>query len=391
MSGFTSLGEEFDRLFITDSEIVDRYVGNLLWDAGDNAFGQLGDNTTVDHTVFRSMVTNSSDWYKISKGVGSLTLSAIKTDGTLWLWGRNTVGQLGDNTITQRNSPVQTITGGTNWKQVSGGYFHTVAIKKDGTLWSWGYNYSGQLGLGYYAALNKGNSSPIQISGGGTNWKQVSGGVYHTAAIKTDGTLWTWGHNTWGQLGQGTTANTNVPAETISGGSDWNIISCGFHTAAIKTDGTLWLWGRNDTGQLGINSIANTSTPVQVTGGGTNWKQVSGGVYHTAAIKTDGTLWLWGLNSFGQLGINSTANTSTPVQVIGGGTNWKQVYCGAYHTAAIKTDGTLWTWGRNNVSQLGDNTLVSKSSPIQPYNVQGLNWVDLMTGADTTYGLISNY
>jgi alpha-tubulin suppressor-like RCC1 family protein len=199
----------------------------------------------------------------------------------LWLWGRNQYGQLGVNDIVHRSSPIQTIAGGTNWKQVSSGGYHTAAIKTDGTLWSWGVNGDGQLGINDIVH----RSSPVQTIAGGTNWKLVSGGLYHTAAI--------------------------------------------------KTDGTLWLWGRNQYGQLGVNDRTSRSSPVQTIAGGTNWKQVSGGFYHTAAIKTDGTLWLWGRNSYGQLGINDRTSRSSPVQTIAGGTNWKQVSSGWYHTAAI--------------------------------------------------------
>jgi alpha-tubulin suppressor-like RCC1 family protein len=212
-------------------------------------------------------------------------------------------------------------------------------------LWLWGYNNFGQLGDNTIA----GKSSPVQTISAGTNWKLVGGGFYHTAAIKTDGTLWTWGRNSFGQLGDNTAVNNSSPVQTIAGGTNWKQVSGGgFHTAAIKTDGTLWLWGRNDNGQLGDNTIAGKSSPVQTIAGGTNWKLVGGGWYHTAAIKTDGTLWTWGRNTYGQLGDNTVANKSSPVQTIAGGTNWKQVSCGANHTtAAIKTDGTLWTWGQN--------------------------------------------
>ena len=161
--------------------------------------------------------------------------------------------------------------------------------------------------------------------------------MYHTAAIKTDGTLWSWGLNSSGQLGDNTRTNKSSPVQTIAGGTNWKQVASGgqYHTAAIKTDGTLWLWGNNGNGRLGDNTTTNKSSPVQTIAGGTNWKQVAGGRYHTAAIKTDGTLWLWGFNSSGQLGGNTTIDKSSPVQTIAAGTNWKQVASGAYHTAAI--------------------------------------------------------
>ena len=202
----------------------------------------------------------------------------------LWLWGENSYGALGDNTSASKSSPVQTISGGTNWKQVACGAIHTAAIKTDGTLWTWGYNYYGALGDNTTTS----KSSPVQTIAAGTNWKQVSCGYYHTAAIKTDGTLWTWGYNYYGQLGNNTTGHKSSPVQTIAGGTNWTQVSCGSsHTAAIKTDGTLWIWGRNNSGQLGDNTTTNKSSPVQTLSGGTNWKQVAGGQGQTAAIYFD--------------------------------------------------------------------------------------------------------
>ena len=299
----------------------------------------------------------------------------------LWGWGLNGNGQLGNNIQGANSSPIQTIAGGTNWKYVFCGNQHVTSIKTDGTLWTWGYNGFGQLGDN--TAVDK--SSPVQVTGGGTNWKQVSCGYYHTAAIKTDGTLWIWGYNLYGQLGDNTAVNKSSPVTTSITGSTWVDIASGrYHTIAIKTDGTLWTWGYNFSGQLGLNDTTSRSTPVQEVTGGTNWKQVSSGVFYTAAIKKDGTLWSWGNNGNGQLGINSTANTSTPVQTVAGGTNWKQLSCGGFYTAAIKTDGTLWLWGNNGNGQLGDNTIVTRSTPVQVTG-GGTNWIHVACGGAHTF------
>ena len=216
-------------------------------------------------------------------------------------------------------------------------YFMTTTDLIDrfavGGLWVCGYNGYGELGDS--TITNK--SSPVQTIAGGTNWKQVATGYYHTAAIKTDGTLWTCGYNGYGQLGDSTITNKSSPVQTITGGTNWKQVACGyFHTAVIKTDGTLWLWGYNLDGQLGDSTITNKSSPVQTIAGGTNWKQVAGGSDHTAAIKTDGTLWTCGYNGSGQLGDSTNTSKSSPVQTITGGTNWKQVAGSQYHTAAIQ-------------------------------------------------------
>jgi alpha-tubulin suppressor-like RCC1 family protein len=295
----------------------------------------------------------------------------------LMMWGDNTYGQLGDNTTIKRSSPVQTVTFGANWKQVACGWRTTAAIKADGTLWTWGQNYAG---LGDNTTNSY--SSPVQTVAFGTNWKQVACGRYHTAAIKTDGTLWCWGDNNFGGLGDNTGDRRSSPVQTITYAKNWKQVACGwYHTAAIKTDGTLWIWGRNYIGELGDNTTIDRSSPVQTVAGGTNWKQAACGWTHTAAIKTDGTLWIWGLNNYGQLGYNTATNKSSPTQTVAGGTNWKQVACGNYHTAAIKTDGTLWCWGWNN--GLGDNTAVNKSSPVQTV-AGGTNWKQVSAGSDHT-------
>ena len=312
------------------------------------------------------------DVYPYLTGMGNIEFPG------LWLWGQNLFGALGDSTRTNRSSPVQTITGGTNWKQVAGGVWHTAAIKTDGTLWACGYNSDGQLGDS--TTTNK--SSPVQTIAGGSNWKQVACGKLHTAAIKTDGTLWTCGYNFYGQLGDSTKSHRSSPVQTIAGGSNWKQVACGYyHTAAIKTDGTLWTCGYNVYGQLGDSTtITGRSSPVQTIAGGTNWKQVACGAYFTSAIKTDGTLWSWGRDTYGVLGDSTTTNKSSPVQTIAGGTNWKQVACGGFFTSAIKTDGTLWLWGYDGYGNIGSGTT---SSPVQTIT-GGTNWKQVACGSGFT-------
>jgi alpha-tubulin suppressor-like RCC1 family protein len=373
MSGFKSaIGGDFDKYFMTTTDLIDRYATGGLWSWGNNANGQLGDNTLTSKSSPVQTISGGTNWKQVD--CGDSHTAVIKTDGTLWTWGRNNYSQLGDNTNATKSSPVQTVSGGTNWKQVSCGDSHTAVIKTDGTLWLWGRNDYSQLGDN----TNATKSSPVQTVSGGTNWKQVSCGTSHTAAVKIDGTLWLWGRNDVGQLGDNSRTGKSSPVQTVTGGTNWKQVACGYSgTAAIKTDGTLWLWGGNDTGQLGDNSITDKSSPVQTVSGGTNWKQISTnggpGANFTAAIKTDGTLWLWGRDNYGQLGDNSRTDKSSPVQTVSGGTNWKQVTCGSYHSAAIKTDGTLWLWGNNDYGNLGDNTRTDKSSPVQTV-AGGTNW-----------------
>jgi alpha-tubulin suppressor-like RCC1 family protein len=394
---FLSPEGDLENYFITEYWLIDQYVGDTLWNWGSGTGGQLGDNTITNRSTPVTTFAGGTNWKQVAGGNNHT--AAIKTDGTLWTWGSNGSGQLGDGTRTQRNTPVTTFTGGTNWKQVTSKGDHTAAIKTDGTLWTWGQNNSGQIGnnsSGIY------ETTPVTTFAGGTNWKQVTCGVSHTAAIKTDGTLWTWGRNSYGTLGDNTTNTRCTPVTTFAGGTNWKqVAGGGLHTAAIKTDGTLWTWGLNSAfgtnlGALGDNTIINRSVPVTTFAGGTNWKQVTCGSFHTAAIKTDGTLWTWGCNdltafipnSLGALGDNTIITRSVPVTTFAGGTNWKQVTCGGYHTSAIKTDGTLWTWGRNSYGNLGDNTIINRSTPVTTFT-GGTNWKQVTCGINHTVAVTS--
>ena len=387
MPFISSTDGDLKTAFVTNAWLIDQFVGNRLFTWGNNTYGQLGDNTRLHRSSPVQTIAGGTNWKQSSCGINHT--AAIKTDGTLWLWGIG--GLLGDNTGTSRSSPVQTIAFGTNWSSVSCGTDHTAAIKTDGTLWLWGSNYAGELGDN----TTTGRNSPVQTVTGGTNWKQVSCGYAMTAAIKTDGTLWCWGNNYEGGLGDNTTTNRSSPVQTITGGNNWSSVFATYGIAAIKTDGTLWLCGGNWSGQLGDGTTTYRSSPVQTITGGNNWKQVgSGGQDNFGAIKTDGTLWLWGYNYVGQLGDNTRTNRSSPIQTISGGNNWKQLAAGAgVHHGAIKTDGSLWLWGgvdgNNNYGVLGNNTTINKSSPVQT-SQGGYNWKQVSAGythtAAVTYG-----
>jgi alpha-tubulin suppressor-like RCC1 family protein len=382
MSSFKTVdGDDFDRIYMTTTEFVDQFVGEQLWNWGNNDNGHLGDNTAVaNRSSPVTTIGGGTNWKQVSSG--NYHTAAIKTNGTLWTWGYNNGyshlggnGQLGDGTIVNKSSPVTTAGGGTNWKQVSAGYFYNAAIKTDGTLWTWGYNTSGQLGNGTIVSA----ISPVTTIAGGTNWKQVACCQAHTAAIKTDGTLWSWGLNNWGQLGTDTYTNTSSPVMTIIGGTDWKQVACGdAHTIAIKTDGSLWGTGAGISGQLGFPTYGykRMALPTNLPG---PWKQITASGSISAGIKTDGTLWTWGYNNFGQLGDNTTANKNSPVTTAGGGTNWKQVSASPFSISAIKTDGSLWTWGSNGNGQLGDGTIVNKSSPVTTV-AGGTNWKQVTSG-----------
>ena len=364
----------FDDIFIPN----DVFTQGGLWTWGNNAYGQLGTFDTTDRCTPVTTFIGSINWKQVACGYRQIT--AIKTDGTLWAWGTNTYGQLGLGDKTDRCTPVQVSTTINYWKQVSCKKNHTAAIRNDGTLWTWGLNSNGELGNNTIVDT----CTPIVTSSGGTNWKQVACGDFFTVAIKTDGTLWTWGKNNSGQLGINNAETRCTPVQTSSGGTTWKQVACGYdHVAAIKTDGTLWIWGNNIFGQLGTFDTTDRCTPVTTYVGGTNWKQVACAGRHTAAIKTDGTLWTWGNNASRQLATFDATHRCTPTTTYVGGTTWKQIDCGSYHMSSIKTDGTLWTWGTNSYGQLGTFDTTDRCTPVTTY-VGGTNWKQVSGGGNNT-------
>jgi len=386
------LSDEFGDIedyFVTDYRLIDNFVGDQLWVWGENAYGGLGINNTTNRQTPVTTFAGGTNWKQVSNGNKFTT--AIKTDGTLWVWGRGGATELGNNAAGDRSTPVTTFAGGNNWKQVSAKFGFTAAIKTDGSLWGWGVNAQGQLGINN---TNTFISTPVTTFTGGNNWKSVAAGTNHTAAIKTDGSLWLWGLGGDGVLGTNDTTQRQIPVTTFAGGNDWKQVSGGQgFTAAIKTDGSLWVWGTNSYGRLGINNNATyRQTPVTTFAGGNNWKQVSCGFKFMSAIKTDGSLWTWGLGTAGQLGNFADTNRSTPVTTFAGGTNWKSVSCGNGHMAAIKTDGSLWVWGASNSRALG----IPGAGPGSPHRntpittfAGGNNWKQVVAGYQETIAVKS--
>lgn len=266
------------------------------------------------------------------------------------------------------------------WQTISAGYTHSVGIKTDGTLWAWGDNSYGQLGDGTTTSKN----TPTQI-GSANNWESISASGGFTLAIKVDGTLWAWGNNAFGQLGDGTTTNRTIPTQ-IGTATNWNSVTTGEGFAlAIKDNNTLWSWGHNDFGQLGDGTTINKTVPTQ-TGTATNWQSTAAGSGFSLAIKTNGTLWAWGSNLYGQLGNGTTTNLTVPTQ-IGTESDWANVAAGYYHSVGRKANGILYAWGNNVYGQLGDGTNINKNTPVAVYDgVQSIDAGWNYTVGTTTFG-----
>lgn len=316
---------------------------NTLWAWGDNGNGQLGDGTTENRYVPTEILGSVVD---IS--AGSAHTIAILEDGSLWAWGDNSNGQLGDGTTESRYLPTRILN---SVVAASAGSAHTVAILEDGSLWAWGNNFQGQLGDG--TTINR--YSPVRIMSDVTF---VTTGGHHTMAIRTDDSLWSWGNNSMGQLGNGARGNLiiypNPDPKTIM--DNVATVSTGLnHTMAIRTDGSLWAWGDNRYGQFGFVYGASipamtpySSYPVRILM--PSISTVSVGANHTVAIREDGRLLTWGNNRDGQLGNGTTHNQHIPIEILDEAV---AVSTGFSRTMAILEDGILYAWGRNTDGRIG--------------------------------------
>ena len=364
---------------------------------GINNAGQLGDGTVIDKSS--PIQIGTSNWLAVSAGTSYV--AAIKSDNTLWNWGINTYGQLGLTTDTvARSSPTQV--GNSSWSIVNcGGAIgrapmgpNMIGITTDGKLFAWGYGVEGQV-IDPSTGATTNRSSPVQI--GASSWTTVSSGFGNLSAIRLDGALFTWGDNTYGQLGL---TNINATGDTISrsspvqvGTSSWTAVVSGLgHTIALRNDKTLWGWGRNTVGQIGNTATINRSSPVQV--GTSSWVAISVGASYSVALRLDNSAWAWGLNASGSLGDGTTVNKSTPTAI--GATLYQQINAGIATTVTVPISsaygaGTTgyagYIWGSNSFGQYGDGTTINRSSPVQvstfplsystPTQVQSGSWTSI--------------
>jgi alpha-tubulin suppressor-like RCC1 family protein len=324
-----------------------------LWSWGGNLYGELGNGTNGFGSSYNvavpTQIGNEFDWSSIS--AGEYHSSAIKNDGSLWVWGFNSwdnIG-LGVNSPDVINVPTQ-IGNSLDWRSVSAGSYYSLAIKNDGSLWAWGRNYFGNIGNG---TINNNISSPIQI-GIETNWDKVIAGYSFSLALKVDGTLWAWGANINGQLGNGTTTDSYLPIQ-VGSDNDWSKIASGEgFCIAIKNNGTLWAWGTNWLGQYGNGTNVSSLVPVQI-GEETDWKNIFAMASTVFGLKENNSIWGWGNNGNGQLGNGSTSTSNIPLLI--SSESWSNISVGGYYVIGIQENGSFYSWGGDVKGTLGNGTI----------------------------------
>jgi len=304
--------------------------------------------TIVMATLGLPRTALAQSWAKIACG-GEFSIG-IKADGSLWGWGLNTNGQIGiGGTVSQ---PLPTRIGtDKDWKDIAAGGMHVLALKKNGTLWAWGNGAFGEVGDGGTSSTN---DAPEQI-GTDSDWVNISAGYASSFAIKKSGKLYCWGFNYYGNLGDSDNSNLYEPHLLNTKATFKQVAAGSLHGMALATNGSIWAWGYGGEGELGQGVGKSTESPIQV-GTDTDWIWITCGMQHSMALKKDSTLWSWGANTFGQAGQGANNNALAPTQV-GTARDWKYVTAGSFFSFGLKYDGTLWAWGDNRYGEIGKDSI----------------------------------
>jgi alpha-tubulin suppressor-like RCC1 family protein len=354
---------------------------NQLWGWGKTNCGQLGDGTLISKCSPIREICSATNWCQVS--ASRYHTAAVKTSGEIWAWGANTCGRLGDGTITNSCSPIREFCSATDWCQVSAGYSQSSAIKTSGELWGWG-NRTGD-------GTTTNRCSPVREFCSATDWCQVCANHsdINTSAIKTSGELWSWGNNNCGNHGSGNTAESCSPVREFCSAIDWCQVSRGYRsTGGVKTSGQIWMWGGSNCGMLGDGTVTAKCSPIREICSATDWCYLSVGRFSSAAIKTSGELWSWGRGLNGELADGTTGNVCSPVREICSATDWCQVSAGSFLVAAIKTSGQLWAWGNGGCGGLGDGTVTTRCSPVREIS-SATDWCQVSTGDRSTIAIKS--
>ncbi len=351
-------------------------LGNVgsLWCWGDDNFEQQGNGTGATGNVYTpTAVDTATNWNSVATGWGHTC--ATKSNGELWCWGNNTYAQVGlsgteTRAVPERVEPLET------WRTVSAGVYHTCAITTVNELSCWGRNTSGQVGNGATSLF--GGTAPYRHTG--SDWASVSAGERHTCATKANGTLWCWGSDSLGQMGNGSASSTSILVPTqVGAATDWTQVEAGYdHVCGTRALGDLYCWGRSTAGQVGNGVAGNYVHSVTAIAIGTTWADLSAGAEHTCGLRTAGTVWCWGRDAYGQIGHDSaTGSYSTTPTQLDVGAGWVSIELGEHHSCALKNNDRMWCWGETvgGRAGLGEMADAQRAEPVNPV------WTDIAAGA----------
>ena len=319
-----------------------------MWAWGWDGYGEVGNGAPTGEVAAPERITNSTTYTAVAGG--TYHSLALDVDGNLWTWGYDFHGQVGNGAPTGDVTVPQQISTGTIYTAAAAGAHHSLALDADGNLWAWGYDGGGQLGNG---TPTGDVTAPEQITTG-TIYTAVAAGGFHSLALDVDGNLWAWGYDVYGQVGNGAlTGDVTVPQQ-ISTGAAYTAVTAGdYHSLALDVDGNLWAWGNDDSGQLGNGALTGDVTVPQQITTGTTYTAVTAGDYHSLALDADGNLWAWGYNHYGQVGNGaSPGQVAAPVQITTGTTH--TAAAGRFHSLALDSDGKMWAWGDDGNEQVGN-------------------------------------
>lgn len=359
------------------SYVID--ADNKFYAWGDNQFGQLGNGVTTKDSAAVNILypAGVTKWIKAS--AGQTHAIALGNDGNLYAWGQNNYGQLGNSSTTNSSTPIMVTKPAavSNWTDIAAGAYHSIAIGNDGKAYTWGYNNFGQLGNG----TSTNSNIPVLVSiPNGVVPAKVFATNNACMILGTNDTLYSWGRNANGQLGNGTTTDSKTPAQVIlpTGVKKWtNVAAGGYHVLTIGDDGNLYAWGSCGNGQIGVGSNSgNFPLPQMITkpAGVTNWTTIAAGGNFSMALSDNGDLYGFGYDGNGELGIDtimSTVSLPAKVNVPPGVSSWKTVTAGWNHCLALDSRDSLYSWGLNSSGQLGNNSTVSSIVPVQIHFFQG--------------------